>query len=320
MEEISEKSPGAYVHVIDNFSTSPMTLEKTLDSLSIDINLTYENCSLRDSSAMNDKGLIFDQIYHLASFVGPAGVLNHGGEMIRGIVLDGYQVIDYALSNASRLLLASSSEVYGGGVNGLCSESTARIVPAATTIRLEYAVGKIAIETALLNTGKMKNLSNTVIRPFNVAGPRQSGRGGFVLPRFITAAMENKELTVFGDGSAKRAFTHVRDIANGCFLAMHHNSSGNVFNLGNPKNVTTIGELAQRVVSILNSNSKIENIDPKTLFGEFYEEASDKFPDATFTMHTLNWNPRNSLDDIVRSTWDFMKTLEEEDFKSFSGR
>ena len=320
LEEISEKSPGANVHVIDNFSTSPMNLEKTLDSLSIDLNFTFENCNLGDSQVIKDKSIVFDEIYHLASYVGPAGVLNHGGNMIRGIVQDGYQMIDYAVENSSRLLLASSSEVYGGGVNGLCSESTSRIVPAETTIRLEYAVGKIAIETALLNTGKMKNLSNTVIRPFNVAGPRQSGKGGFVLPRFITAAMEGRDITVFGDGEARRAFTHVRDIANGCFLAMNHSSSGKVFNLGNPRNITTIGKFAEKVVDLLKSNSKIVNVDPKTLYGDLYEEASDKFPDSTMTMEILNWNPTSSLEQIIISTWDFMKTLNPEDFRTFSGK
>ena len=319
LEEISEKMPGAMEHVIDNFSTSPMSLEKTLNNLSINLNLTYENCSLRDSNTLKDKDVVFDEIYHLASFVGPAGVLNHGGEMIRGIVQDGYQMIDYAVSNSSRLLLASSSEVYGGGVNGLCAETTARIVPAETTIRLEYAVGKIAIETAVLNTGKMKRLSNTVIRPFNVAGPRQSGRGGFVLPRFVTAAMRNDEITVFGDGKAKRAFTHVRDIANGCFLAMQHDSSGQVFNLGNPNNITTIGDFANKVVYLLGSTSDVRNIDPKVLFGKLYEEASDKFPDATLTMETLGWNPKQTLDEIILSTWEFMKSLDSEDLKSFSG-
>lgn len=320
LEEISEKTPGANVHVIDNFTTSPMNLQKTLESLSIDLNLTYENCNLKDSQRVNDKSVVFDEIYHLASYVGPAGVLNHGGNMIRGIVQDGYQMIDYAVENSSRLLLASSSEVYGGGVNGLCSENTSRIVPAETTIRLEYAVGKIAIETAILNTGKMKSLSNTVIRPFNVAGPRQSGKGGFVLPRFITAAMDGRDITVFGDGKARRAFTHVRDIANGCFLAMHHSSSGKVFNLGNPKNITTIGEFAESVVKLLNSSSKIVNVDPKTLYGDLYEEASDKFPDSRMTMEVLNWNPNSSLDEIIVTTWDFMKTLNHEEFRTFSGK
>lgn len=320
LEEISEKTPGANVHVVDNFTTSPMNLQKTLESLSIDLNLTYENCNLSDSQRVNDKSVVFDEIYHLASYVGPAGVLNHGGNMIRGIVQDGYQMIDYAVENSSRLLLASSSEVYGGGVNGLCSENTSRIVPAETTIRLEYAVGKIAIETAILNTGKMKSLSNTVIRPFNVAGPRQSGKGGFVLPRFITAAMDGRDITVFGDGNARRAFTHVRDIANGCFLAMHHSSSGKVFNLGNPKNITTIGEFAESVVKLLESSSKIVKVDPKKLYGHLYEEASDKFPDSRMTMEVLNWNPSSSLDEIIVTTWDFMKTLNPEEFHSFSGK
>ena len=320
LEEISTQSPGTSVHVIDNFSTSPMSLEEILEDLQIDLDLSYEICDLSGSKILKDKEYNFSEIYHLASYVGPAGVLKHGGNMVRGIVNDGYQMIDFALENRSRLLLASSSEVYGGGVKGLCSESTPRVVPAETSIRLEYAVGKIAIETALINTSKVRNLSSIVIRPFNVSGPRQSGKGGFVLPRFIASAMNNDPLTVFGDGNAKRAFTHVRDIANGCYLAMKNESSGKVYNLGNPSNITTISEFANRVIDVTKSNSKIELVDPKTLFGPLYEEASDKFPDATLTIADLKWEPKKSLDEIIAETWEFMKKLKASSFQSISGK
>jgi UDP-glucose 4-epimerase len=132
--------------------------------------------------------------------------------------------------------------------------------------------------------------------------------------------MSNESLTVFGDGNAKRAFTHVRDIANGCYLAMKNESSGNVYNLGNPSNITTIAEFANRVIDVTQSSSKIELVDPKTLFGPFYEEASDKFPDATLTVKDLKWTPKKSLDEIITDTWEFMKKLKESSFQSISGK
>jgi UDP-glucose 4-epimerase len=269
---------------------------------------------------MSSHPIVFNEVYHLASYVGPAGVLKHGGEMIRGIVEDGYRVIDYCLKNNSRMLLASSSEIYGGGVNGLCSEDTNRIVPARSTIRLEYAVGKIAIETAVINKTVTAGLSSTIIRPFNVAGPRQSGKGGFVLPRFIGAAMKNQPITVFGDGEAKRAFTHVRDIANGCYLAMKSNTSGEVFNLGNPRNKITIGELAKLVKTQPRSLSEIQFIDPKLIYGDLYEEASDKFPDATKSQDELGWSPKHNISSVIDETWKFMETLSVNEFLDFSGQ
>jgi UDP-glucose 4-epimerase len=153
-----------------------------------------------------------------------------------------------------------------------------------------------------------------------VSGPRQSGKGGFVLPRFIASAMSNEPLTVFGDGTAKRAFTHVRDIANGCYLAMKNESSGQVYNLGNPNNITTISEFASRVISVTQSQSKIELVDPKTLFGPLYEEASDKFPDASLTIKDLGWEPKKNLDEIISETWEFMKKLDNSNFQNISGR
>ena len=247
-------------------------------------------------------------------------MLKHGGEMIRGIVEDGYRIIDYCLDNNARMLLASSSEIYGGGVNGLCSEDTNRVVPAKSTIRLEYAVGKIAIETAVINKTVTSGLSSSIIRPFNVAGPRQSGKGGFVLPRFIAAAMRKQPITVFGDGLAKRAFTHVRDIANGCYLAMQSQTNGEVFNLGNPANKMTIIELARMVKENTKSESEIRYVDPKSIYGELYEEASDKFPDASKSMNTLGWNPRHDISSVIFETWKFMETLTPEEFSEFAGK
>jgi UDP-glucose 4-epimerase len=307
------------IHVIDNLSTNPMSLQETLDFINGKDRLTFEIVDLQDSKVFRTKNHHFSHIYHLASFVGPVGVLKHGGRMIQGMVRDAYSIIDLSISQNAKLLFASSSEIYGGGYKGLCREDTPRIVPAQTSIRLEYAVGKIAVETALLNCSKTEGLRPVIIRPFNVSGPRQSGKGGFALPRFIASAMLDKPIPVFGDGSALRAFTHVEDIAHGCILAMKSSGVGEIFNLGNPNNKTTILSLAERVRERVNPSSKIELVNPKSLFGPSYEEASDKFPDATKAIRVLGWSPAHDLDDIISSTLEYMQSLNADALEQLSG-
>ncbi len=250
----------------------------------------------------------FDQIYHLASVVGPAGILVHAGRIVEYIVADTYSIIDRALEWGAQLLDVSTSEVYGGGIDGLCSEDTPRIVPSQTTVRLEYAVGKIAAETALINTCRVKGMRGVIVRPFNIAGPRQSYKGGFVLARFARQALLGEPLTVFGNGRQIRAFTHVKDMAEGLIRAMRSGRSGEVYNLGNPLNRLTIGELAERVLRLSGSRSRISFVDPKTIFGPLYAEAKDKYPDADKAMTELGWAPRYGIDDVIQDSLEYTRT------------
>lgn len=298
------------VHVVDNMSTSPIILDHFLDSLPNKDNLSYEIISIQDYF---NKGFseTWDQIYHLASPVGPAGVLEHSGNMVREVIEDAYLLIDYSISNRSRLVDISSSEIYGGGQSGYCPESTPKIVPPKTTVRLEYAIAKLAAETAIINNCRTNNLNASIVRPFNVAGPRQSPKGGFVLPRFIQQATQNLPMTVFGDGSALRAFTHVEDMAEGIIFTMDRGKNGEAYNIGNPNNKTSIGELALLVRSLLNSSSEIINQDGKEVYGPQYEEANDKFPDAGKAKQELGWEAKYDIDKvIVDATDDYFYRLE----------
>lgn len=292
------KESGARVHVVDDMSTSPIFLEDLLAQLGKPKNLTYDITTVQQFFARGNVG-DWEEIYHLASPVGPAGVLPHAGNMVREVVRDMYLIIDYCLARNARLLDVSTSEIYGGGQAGYCPESTPKIVPAETTVRLEYAIAKLAAETAIINTCRAKGLRASIVRPFNVAGPRQSPRGGFVLPRFIQQAQRGLPLTVFGDGAAVRAFTHVEDMSWGIVLAMQKGRDGEAYNVGNPANKTTILELARRVVAVLQSASSITFVDPVTIYGPTYREASDKYPDAQKAMAELGWTPRFSIDDTV---------------------
>jgi UDP-glucose 4-epimerase len=290
---------GNRVHVVDDMSTSPILIDDFIKKIEYSENLSFTISTVHDFFNKPDGPGNWDEIYHLASPVGPAGVLKHSGNMVREVVRDAYTIIDYCLEKNIKFLDVSTSEIYGGGQSGYCPESTPKIVPAITTIRLEYAIAKLAAETAIINCCRSKNLKCTIIRPFNVSGPRQSPKGGFVLPRFIQQASNNKPITVFNDGSAIRAFTHVKDMAQGIILGMKNGLNGEAYNIGNPSNKTTILDLAQRVVKILNSKSEIVFVDPKIIYGNDYEEANDKFPDAEKAKKEIGWIPMYDIDKTI---------------------
>lgn len=293
------------VVVVDNMSSSKLDIDDYLDQIQYKDKLIYHLISVAE---FFERGFVdnytFEEIYHLASPVGPAGVLKHAGNMIRQVVNDTYLIADYCIMNSCLLVDVSTSEIYGGGQSGYCPENTNKIVPANTTVRLEYAIAKLAMETALINQTKSKGLLCVIVRPFNVAGPRQSPEGGFVLPRFIIQAHLNKDITIFGTGEALRAFTHVEDMANGIVLAAKNGRSGEAYNIGNPSNRTTILSLAEKVKSVLKSDSELTFVDPKTIYGDYYEEASDKYPDAVKAKKELGWEPVHSIESTIRSAFE----------------
>jgi UDP-glucose 4-epimerase len=318
IDYLTRNYPTDKIHVVDNLSSNPIPLDNLLEELGSRPNLSYSLCSIEEFYKREDKTK-WDRIYHLASVVGPAGVLQHAGKIVKSIVDDTYYLIDIALKCHAKLVDVSTSEVYGGGQGGFCSENFPKIVPAKTTVRLEYAVAKLAAETALINLNKVSSLNVVIVRPFNIAGPRQSGRGGFVLPRFISQAIANIPLTIFGKGDQIRAFTHVRDMVKGIVAAMEYGKSGEAYNLGNPKNKISINGLADIVIETVKSKSEKIFVDPKEIYGPLFEEASDKYPDATMAMRELSWNPELSVETTVKDAYNYMRQINGELFGMLSG-
>jgi len=289
--------PDNHVHVVDDLSSNPIPYEQLLDELGYPDNLTYSIATIIQFFEHGHFAVdrIYSEIYHLASPVGPAGVLKYAGDMVRMVVNDVYLLIELALRDGAKLVDVSTSEVYGGGQGGFCGEYMDKIIPAETTVRLEYAIAKLAAETAIINTCKVTDLKASIVRPFNVAGPRQSGAGGFVLPRFIDQAIRGDALTVFGDGLQVRAFTHVVDIVDGLVRVMAHGKTGEAYNLGNLINKVKVIDLAGYVNAIVGNDAGVVHVDPKTIFGELYAEAAAKYPDAIKVMDELGWSPQYGI-------------------------
>jgi UDP-glucose 4-epimerase len=297
----------SHVHVVDSLVTSPLDVGAYVARLREPARLTWDVCTLEEYCARPERGG-WDEIYHLASVVGPVGVLAHAGKIAGMVVNDTYRIIELAVSSGARVVDVSTSEVYGGGRDGYCSERDFKVIQPKVTVRLEYAVGKLAAEIALINTTKVAPLHACIVRPFNVAGPRQSGKGGFVLPRFIAQALRGESLTVYSDGSMIRAFTHVSDIVSGIVLAMQRSRTGEAYNLGNPANKSSILDLARRVIALVGGPSKIDFVDPKQLFGPLFEEANDKFPDSDKATTELGWVARHDIDRVIVDTTTYMRS------------
>jgi nucleoside-diphosphate-sugar epimerase len=254
----------------------------------------------------------FDMILHLASPVGPVGVLKHSGRMARIILDDIYCVIEGAKINSCPLIFISTSEIYGHrDEKSYLEESGDKILKGDFTVRNEYSIAKLLSEIVLSNQSKInESFKYQIIRPFNVTGEYQLPDGGFVLPRFVEQALSGSDITVYFTGDQIRAFTWVKDIVNGIFLVSSAKEDlwNQEWNIGNEENEKSILYLAERVKKISESESDIVHIDPKTLHGKLFSEAPEKIPNSNKIKNILGWKPTKNIDDVILEVINFYKS------------
>ena len=304
IKELVKKYPKSKIGIVDDLSSSELTREKT--KFYKDNKIKFYRQKVENFSF---QGRHYDQIYHLASPVGPVGVLKYAGLMGKVIINDAVKMANLAIKCNARLLSVSTSEVYGPArvKKSGQKESSNKIVPSEITVRLEYGTGKLLSEVSLLNLAKVTKLKVNFVRPFNIIGPHQNGSLGFVVPRFVESALANKPLTIFGTGEQLRCFTHVQDIVEAMILLMDSTLTNKIFNIGNPKNVSSIRNLAEKIIELSGSKSKLKFIDPRTIYGPLYAEAWNKIPDISLIKSEMNWRPRYQLIDLLNEYIDFAK-------------
>jgi nucleoside-diphosphate-sugar epimerase len=293
------------VTVIDNLSTNVIN---STDDLALKVNFIKEDIiNVKWEDLPN-----FDMILHLASPVGPVGVLKHSGKMARIILDDIYWAINGAKYNSCPLVFVSTSEIYGYRENkSYLEENDDKVLRGEFTVRNEYAIAKLLSEIVLSNQSKVDSeFRYQIIRPFNVTGARQLPDGGFVLPRFVEQSLSNENITVYYSGQQFRAFTWVKDIVDGIYLVSNaqENLWNNEWNIGNEINEETILYLAERVKEISKSNSKIVHIDPKELHGELFSEAPEKIPNSDKIKKFLGWNPTKMVDEVITEVIEFYRS------------
>lgn len=293
---------GARVTVVDSLESNvvdPHDFSCRFPQASIEV-IPCESYFSRKNAAAE-----FDLVVHTASRVGPAAILTHAGRLASEAVQSTAVVLEACARAGATLIYLSSAEVYG--FSGVMSEADDLRLSAKYNARIEYALGKLTSEAMILNA-RAGSTSRLVIRPFNVAGARQSRCGGFVIPTFVQQALAGLPLTVFGTGGQQRAFTAVQDVA--AFITNYSKaaleSGHRIFNVGNPGNATTILDLAHRVTRLLCSHSEIKHTDGKKIYGSAYFEADSfvKIPAIGLAQRT-GWNPSFTLDDIILSAAEY---------------
>lgn len=278
------------VTAVDDLSggTDPLLLQEWWQGLGVE----FMGCSVAEMGPAPA-----DVYVHLASPVGPVGVLRAPGRIAQRILDDALTVAEFAKADNALMVFVSTSELYGPQDGP--SDETAQptfIVPASA--RQEYAAGKLTAEIALLNT---PGLRVRIIRPFNVAGARQRAGGGFVIPRWITQSRAGLPITVYGNGTQRRAFCDVRDFVDGLRRVVDVGRDGERYNLGNPDNACTLNDLAALFVHEDGpfAGTEIVHVDPTTLHGPEFREAPDKTPVANKAKAELGWCPTRSNVDII---------------------
>ena len=250
-----------------------------------------------------------DQIYHLAAAVGVKLIMNRPVETLETNVKGTEMILSIANKYKKKVLIASTSEVYGKIMNGdnppPLKEDTDRLMGATTKRRWAYACSKAFDEFLALAYYEEKRLPVIVVRLFNTVGPRQTGQYGMVLPNFVQKALIGKPIIVYGDGSQSRSFTHIADVVESLIQLMEEpNAVGQVINVGNEEEIT-IRELAVMVKKMTASASEIENISYDRAYGPGFEDMQRRSPDINKLRGLIDYEPCHDLQAIVQSVMDY---------------
>ncbi|TPX04723.1 NAD-dependent epimerase/dehydratase family protein, partial [Schumannella luteola] len=247
-----------------------------------------------------------DRVFHLAAAVGVRRIVEHPLEGLR-INLHGTEnVLDACVDSGARLLLVSTSEVYGKNTSDALSEDADRILGSALVARWTYAAAKGLDESFAHAYAQEYGLEVAIARPFNTVGPRQTGRYGMVVPNLVGQALREEPLTVFGDGRQSRCFSSVYDVVPAfARLVEEPRALGRAVNLGGGTEISIL-ELAERIVQLTGSRSPIRLVPYGEAYPDGFEDMRRRVPDNSLARELIDFVPRTGIDDIV---WSVATTL-----------
>lgn len=289
---------GSAVTVLDDFSTGSMeNLAAVLDRP----NFQLVRDSVENASTVNMLMASCDEVYHLASAVGVQLVLDEPVRTIR-TTIHGTEVVLEAANRFRRpVLITSSSEVYGKGLRVPFQEDDDVVMGPTVTSRYCYAYCKGIDEFLGLAYQKQFGLPVTLVRLFNTVGPRQVGRYGMVLPRFVAAALAGEPLKIHGDGKQTRCFAHVSDVVSAIVALMAAPTArGRVFNVGSEQEIS-INDLAARVIRACESKSSIQYLTYEQAYGQPFDDMARRVPDLARVSAVIGFKTKVSLEEIISS-------------------
>jgi UDP-glucose 4-epimerase len=287
---------GHRVHVLDDLSTGSI---ENIRHLKVEPRFEYTIDTVHDRRLVAELVDEADIIFHLAAAVGVRLIVDSPVRTIETNVHCTEVVLDQANKKKKPVLIASTSEVYGKG-NGIPFREDHDLTLGATAVgRWAYACSKAIDEFLAVAYWKERKLPTVVVRLFNTVGPRQTGRYGMVVPRFVRQALTGQPLTVYGDGNQRRCFCHVTDVVEALTDLMHNEAAyGEVINVGSQEEVSIL-ELAHRVMKLTGSDSEPTFTSYDEAYEEGFEDMHRRVPDTSKVEAMIGWRPTRSLNEII---------------------
>jgi UDP-glucose 4-epimerase len=295
---------GHTVWIIDDLSTGRLdNVKHLMDNPNFKVAIeTIQNETVMDRLVSET-----DMIYHLAAAVGVELIVQRPVHTIETNIMGSEMVLKLANRYLKKVLIVSTSEVYGKSEKVPFTEDDDRVLGPTIRSRWCYSSSKAIDEYLALAYHKERGLPTVIVRLFNTVGPRQTGQYGMVIPRMVVRALKNEPLMVYGDGSQVRCFTYVTDVVNALTKLMEtKEAEGEIFNVGGNEPVTIL-ELAQRIKKLTNSQSEIQVIPYDQAFEEGFEDMKIRIPDLSKINRFIGYKPTYSLDEILTNVIDYYK-------------
>jgi UDP-glucose 4-epimerase len=295
---------GDSVVVLDNLSTGN---KKNIEHLVGNPSFELIEGSILDVDVVDKAVASVDHVLHLAAAVGVFTIVDKPLESLSTNLRGTENILEAAHKHQKEVLIASSSEIYGKNASGALNEESDRIVGSPLKSRWSYSEAKAIDESMAFFYYQEKKLAIRIVRFFNTVGPRQVGHYGMVVPRFVSAALKNEPLTVYGTGSQSRCFCHVKDAVAGVLAVIDSNATlGEVFNIGNDEEIT-IEDLAHEVIELTGSTSAIETVLYEKAYAPGFEDMQRRIPDIGKIKRVVGWAPKLSLDSIITDIANHLK-------------
>ncbi|MBU1912684.1 MAG: GDP-mannose 4,6-dehydratase, partial [Candidatus Omnitrophica bacterium] len=248
-----------------------------------------------------------DVVYHLAAAVGVDLVVKKPLESLVTNIKGSEIVLDMVHRYHKKILITSTSEIYGKNENGPLKEDDDRILGSPLKVRWGYSTAKAVDEMLAYIYWKEKNVPTIIVRLFNTVGPRQTGAYGMVIPRFVNQALKNEDITVYGTGKQSRCFLHVKDVIKTLIKLMNSKDAvGQVFNIGSQEEIT-IENLAKKIIEITKSKSKLVYISYEKAYEEGFEDMQRRVPDTTKVKNLTGFKPTINLEGTIKSVVEYYK-------------
>jgi len=299
-------SEGDYVSVIDDLSTGSF---ENIVHLQGDPRFQYINDTILNKDRMDSLIQQCDVVIHLAAAVGVKYVIENPLSSIETNICGTEIALKLANRYKKKILIASTSEVYGKHMHAPLKEDDNLIYGPPSTMRWSYAASKLIDEFTALAYHRTKKLKVAIFRCFNTIGPRQTGLYGMVVPRFIQQALRDEPITVFGDGRQTRTFTYFGDVVEAiCRLMECEEANGEVVNIGGTEEIS-ISELAERIKSIAGSKSEIIYVPYEQVYGKDFEDMMRRVPSSEKLNSLIGFVPQTPLDTILEKTVEYFRSI-----------